>query len=70
MLMNRGAEGAADNGGVDLVGLDAKVRVWLRRVPIQAIIVVLEAIHDELVFRTRTQTSRSAPRSLAPHRSS
>lgn len=38
----------------DLAVLDSKIRAWLERVPLSAIVIALKAIHDELKFRNRT----------------
>ncbi len=35
----------------DLRALDSRVRTWLSHVPLAAIVVLLEAIHDELRSR-------------------
>jgi hypothetical protein len=42
----------------DLDLLDSKVRRWLKGVPLSAVVVLLQAIHDELKSRA---TARSIP---------
>jgi hypothetical protein len=37
---------------MDLSSLDHKMRHWLRHVPLSAIVILLEAVRDELESRT------------------
>lgn len=41
----------------DLAWLDSKVRGWLKRVPLSAIVILLKAIQDELKCRNRAHNS-------------
>jgi hypothetical protein len=41
----------------DFMLLEGKLRGWLRRVPLSVIVLLLEAVHDELRSRNRTATS-------------
>ena len=44
--------------------LDSRVRAWLKRVPLLAIVVLLEAIDDELRSRGRGPRTKSVQRSM------
>jgi hypothetical protein len=41
----------------DLASLDSKIRGWLKRVPLSAIVILLKAIHQELQWRNRAHSS-------------
>jgi len=41
----------------DLVRLDSKIRSWLKRASLPAIVILLKAVHDELKSRTRAHSS-------------
>ncbi len=58
MLGRHGREEAAMT---DLASLNSKIRCWLKRVPLPAMVVLLQAIHDELESRVvaRSLPSRS-----------
>ncbi len=45
----------------DPAWLDSKVRGWLKRAPLSAIVILLTAIHQELKSRNRTHSSPDAP---------
>ncbi len=50
----------------DLAWLDSKVRGWLKRVPLSAIVILLTAIHQELQSRNRAHNLRGV-RSIGQH---
>lgn len=42
---------------IDRVGVDSKIRAWLKRVPLSAIMILLKAVHDELKSRKRAHAA-------------
>lgn len=42
---------------IDLTWLDSKVRGWLKRAPLSAIVILLKAVHQELQARNRAHRS-------------
>jgi len=51
---------------IDLVWLDSKVRGWLKRVPLSAIVILLKAIHQELQSRNGAHGSLGVRGSTLP----
>ena len=45
----------------DLASLESKIRGWLKRVPLSAIVILLKAIHQELKSRNRAHSSPGVP---------
>lgn len=52
----------------DPAWLDSKVRGWLKRAPLSAIVILLTAIHQELKSRNRAHSSLEASTLPGPRR--